>query len=751
MGSRKQEQTRQVGSNRTILLLLALPITLAILLFSSIPSSIPSASGSSAYEAETSLVKPKVWIGNFDSLLASDARLFAGPTNAFDHHNDPFEYLATGIGYSFAQGFTTGDNKRGYLVNSIDTELISTSADAVVGALHVTILEADSQGRPAGSAAAVFESKQGTDIPTSRSPQTANFPLLDGSDNFLKANTKYFVVIWSDSPAEAGRMANANRNSTPDEGSEIGWTIEPGMWAKRVLGTNPPWVRHPGSAQVSIRIKGEERPDALAYEGYSSTPAGWEASIADANMLEFNVRLDKALGNKEQAYIRLTTEDGTAIKKQDYSHRILIERDPPDETHWFGRWESISGISMESGDKTKKVYVRVLDDDRTEGAETMKLKAQIITYNGDEPELAQSEFEGVILDKKVNTGVKVSIEDASAEEGSGTMEFRVSLNKAPTADLGVYYTTQTSTSHRAAIGKDYEKTQGWLTFLEGETSKTISVPILDDALDEYDNERFDLRLARAVNAEIDYDNAIAQGVIIDDEEEILTSTFKSVPQTHNGQNGFTFSVKFNYPVKTKYKAMRDRAFNIEGGTVTSAKRVNGRRDYWKIRVQPGTTSNITITLPETTNCNDGGAICSYSNAMLSNASSVVVRGPQTTVVQTTTPLTATFTGNPSSHNGDSFTFSLNFSENVRAGYRRVRDNIFTIDSDKATIQNAVRQARGSNQNWTITVKPKGTDNITITLPETTNCQDPEAVCSYGDNPKMLNNTTTLTIPYQASN
>ena len=44
------------------------------------------------------------------------------------------------------------------------------------------------------------------------------------------------------------------------------------------------------------------------------------------------------------------------------------------------------------------------------------------------------------------------------------------------------------------------------------------------------------------------------------------------------------------------------------------------------------------------------------------------------------PLTATLSNVPASHDGSStFTFDLAFSENVRAGYARIRDHAFTID------------------------------------------------------------------------
>ena len=68
-------------------------------------------------------------------------------------------------------------------------------------------------------------------------------------------------------------------------------------------------------------------------------------------------------------------------------------------------------------------------------------------------------------------------------------------------------------------------------------------------------------------------------------------------------------------------------------------------------------------------------------------------------------LTASFANMPADHNGSTFTFQLNFSENVEAGYARIRDDAFTLSG--GTIANASRKTQGSNQGWTVEVDPAG--------------------------------------------
>ena len=70
---------------------------------------------------------------------------------------------------------------------------------------------------------------------------------------------------------------------------------------------------------------------------------------------------------------------------------------------------------------------------------------------------------------------------------------------------------------------------------------------------------------------------------------------------------------------------------------------------------------------------------------------------------------------------------------MEAGYARIRDHAFTVTG--ATIDSASRITQGSNQGWNVEVNPTGNEAITITLPETTNCSDDEAICT--DDERML--------------
>jgi len=103
---------------------------------------------------------------------------------------------------------------------------------------------------------------------------------------------------------------------------------------------------------------------------------------------------------------------------------------------------------------------------------------------------------------KVDWRPSISVADASATEAAGaSVAFAVTLSSAFTT-AGHQMTVDYATANGSATaGADYTATSGTLTFAAGETSKTVSVPILDDSHDEGD-ETFTLRLSNAAGARI---------------------------------------------------------------------------------------------------------------------------------------------------------------------------------------------------------------------------------------------------------
>ena len=106
----------------------------------------------------------------------------------------------------------------------------------------------------------------------------------------------------------------------------------------------------------------------------------------------------------------------------------------------------------------------------------------------------------------------LAIADAEAAEGDEQITFTVRLNVASSLAVTVDWTTTDGT---ATQGTDYAETTGTLRFDALETEQTITVPLLDDALDEAD-ETFTVALSNAVNATLD--DAEATGTVADNDD-----------------------------------------------------------------------------------------------------------------------------------------------------------------------------------------------------------------------------------------
>ncbi|MDP1748666.1 MAG: Calx-beta domain-containing protein [Reyranella sp.] len=127
----------------------------------------------------------------------------------------------------------------------------------------------------------------------------------------------------------------------------------------------------------------------------------------------------------------------------------------------------------------------------------------------------------------------LSIDDASIGEGnSGTVQltFTVKLSQAATGPVTVQYSTADGT---ATAGADYTARSGTLTFATGETSKTITVPVLGDTAVEA-NEAFTLALSGA------------SGATIADGSAIGTVTNDDVAPPATGSNSLGYAISSNW-------------------------------------------------------------------------------------------------------------------------------------------------------------------------------------------------------------
>ena len=116
-----------------------------------------------------------------------------------------------------------------------------------------------------------------------------------------------------------------------------------------------------------------------------------------------------------------------------------------------------------------------------------------------------------------------------------------------------------------------------------------------------------------------------------------------------------------------------------------------------------------------------------------------------TTLEERAPLTAAFHEVPAWHGGKGkeFSFELRFSENFpgKLPYKKLKDEALSATNGRVT--GAKRVAQGQNQRWTITVRPRSSDTVTVTLAATTDCSASGAICTPDGRP--LSNSPSATI------
>ena len=173
-------------------------------------------------------------------------------------------------------------------------------------------------------------------------------------------------------------------------------------------------------------------------------------------------------------------------------------------------------------------------------------------FNSDDrPDFALTDQSGsvsVIFNSCAATPVSLptlSVVNVTVNEGeTGTVNatFNVSLSAASTKTVVVSFYTA---GRDALKDVDYQTRMGALTFAPGVTAQTITVPVIGDALDEFD-EQFDVRLIYPVNALVS--NGPAQGTILDNDlPPSISINDVTVNEGHVGTTSAVFTLSLSSP------------------------------------------------------------------------------------------------------------------------------------------------------------------------------------------------------------
>ncbi len=177
-----------------------------------------------------------------------------------------------------------------------------------------------------------------------------------------------------------------------------------------------------------------------------------------------------------------------------------------------------SSLTFAPGETEKIITVNVIGDLKEEGDETFT-----VTLKSPQGAiLGRSTAVGTIRTDDVPATLSINdVKQAEGNSGTSQMIFTVTRSGSTTETSTVQYTTNNQT---ATGSQDYVATTDKLTFLPGETSKSISVTINGDSTPEAD-ETFFISLANPTNASISDPQGI--GTILNDDNSPPSVT---VPQ-----------------------------------------------------------------------------------------------------------------------------------------------------------------------------------------------------------------------------
>ena len=196
-----------------------------------------------------------------------------------------------------------------------------------------------------------------------------------------------------------------------------------------------------------------------------------EGTIEDDDALPTLHTADESAAedNGELAFqVWLNVRSGRSVRV-DYRTSELTAGDGED-------FEGASGtIEFLPGELSKRIAVRLLDDELDEADETFELALSAPANAIVEVPRAV----GTIEDDDVEPSLRM--EDARASENAGTIGFSATLEAVAGRDLRYSYWT---TDAEALAGEDYEGRRAEFVIPAGATTAILAVPLVDDAFDE---------------------------------------------------------------------------------------------------------------------------------------------------------------------------------------------------------------------------------------------------------------------------
>ena len=227
---------------------------------------------------------------------------------------------------------------------------------------------------------------------------------------------------------------------------------------------------------------------------------------------------------------------------------------------------------------------------------------------------------------------ELSVADAEASESNdATLDFVVTLDPAATAAGTVDYATADGT---ATAGADYTATSGTLTFRTGDTEKTISVPIIDDSVED-DGETLTLTLSNASGATLA--DSVATGTIRNTEvtePDPLTASFPAsvyASKSHSGTDDRPQVVAaFSEAVAAFTKDTPSVSVTNASVASVQAHTEDGLENAYIFFLTPNGDGDVTFTFEADSACASGGVCTSAGIPLTDVPTALTIPGPEET-------------------------------------------------------------------------------------------------------------------------
>jgi len=393
-------------------------------------------------------------------------------------------------------------------------------------------------------------------------------------------------------------------------------------------------------------------------------------------------------------------------------------------------------LSFAHGEKTASIDVTIIGDSSTESPdETFDVTLSNLSGTGN-VSLGTSVHSVTILDSNTAT---LSFASGTGQISESSSPYTINVVRASTS--GTASVDYTVSDGSAVDGNDYTASTSALTFADGEGTKTISVPILNDATSEAD-ETFEITLSNASGATIAGTNPHVVTITDDEDTEFSFSTATQSVSENVGTATITVT-------RTRSNGTATVDYASGGGTATSNvdySAVSGTLSF--ADGEASATIPVTITNDSINEASETFEVTLSNAASQLGTSSIVGANPHVVTITNDDNTEVSFSSAASSVNENAGTATITVTRDKTNGTASVNystsDGTATVaDSDYTQVISGTLDFADGEASKDISIaisndsKNENNETFSVTLNSVT--------CEFGTGTIVAHSTHTVTI------